>query len=55
MKMSIEGYEMKVTQEFDHEDVTIQDLINGFKTLCIGMTFSEDQFIDGLKDYLESW
>lgn len=48
MKISAEQYEKKITIECEHEDYDIDEVLEMFRTLAIGMTFHEDNWKDAI-------
>ena len=52
-RLTLENGSIKVSWEVPYTDITLDDLILAFKTLCIGATFSPEQVDKYLKDYDE--
>ena len=48
-----EIHEKKVIWEIPYNDANLNDWIHGFVTCMVGITFSEDQVIRGMKEYAE--
>jgi len=44
MKISVEQYDKKITIDCEHDDYTIDEVLEMFRTLAIGMTFHEDSW-----------
>jgi hypothetical protein len=44
MKISVEHYDKKITIECEHDDYLMDDVLEMFRTLAIGMTFHEDSW-----------
>lgn len=53
-KLSVSNYGNTVTWETLHSDVSIEEMINAFYTLCIGITFVPSTVLQGMKDFVES-
>lgn len=41
---SVTHYDRKITIELDHADLDMEELMDVFKALAIGMTFTEEQW-----------
>lgn len=54
-KFTVEQSDLKINWECPYEDVTMSDMIKAFKTLLIGMTFSESTIHAGMRDYLKEY
>ena len=51
--LSLENYGNKVTWETDHSDVTLTELFDAFRGLLVGITFNDQQILEGMKEYVE--
>lgn len=45
----------KIAVEFPSEDVTVEELCQAFRTIMVGLTFSDKTAGDMLADYLEEY
>ena len=52
-KITMSSYDTTVSWEVDHDDVTTHEMLKGFVSCMIGLTFSKDSVIQAMKDYLE--
>jgi len=51
--LSLENYGNKITWETDHSDVTLTELFDAFRGLLVGITFTDNQVLEGMRDYAE--
>ncbi len=51
--LSLENYGNKVTWETDHSDVILTELFDAFRGLLVGITFNDQQILEGMKEYAE--
>lgn len=52
-RLTLECGEKKVSWEIPHNDVSIDELINAFYSLCIGVTFHPNTVIDWMKVWVD--
>lgn len=45
----------KITIEFPHTDVSVEDMCQAFRTIMVGMTFTDDLAGEMLASYLEEY
>ena len=45
--------EKKITWEIPYNDANLDDWLQGFLTCMIGITFSENQVLEGMKEFAE--
>ena len=50
--IQMKAYDTTVTYELENSDRNISELIHGFVTCCIGLTWHRDTILEGLKDYV---
>lgn len=50
-----ESHEKKVVWEIPYNDATLEDWIHGFVTCMVGLTFSQKNILEGLRDYANEW
>jgi hypothetical protein len=50
--LKIDG--VKTSVKFEHSDVTMDELFNAFKTLCVGATFNCETFDNYIMEIVES-
>lgn len=55
MKITLEVYDTKITHEVDRDDLTSTEFLDIFKRMMIGITFSEDVVMDGMKELLTEY
>lgn len=55
MKITLEAYEHKLSYETNRDDLTSTELLDIFKRLMIGITYSEDVVMTGMKELLEEY
>lgn len=51
--LSLENYGNKVTWETDHSDVILTELFDAFRGLLVGITFNDQQILEGMREYAE--
>ena len=51
---SVENYDKTIIIKRPTGDVTINEFVEDFVSLMIGITFYEDQIINALKEYIEN-
>lgn len=51
--LSLVTYNNKFTWETDHSDINIDDLLEAFYGLCVGVTFAPEAVLQGMKDFAE--
>ena len=51
--LSLENYGNKITWETDHSDVTLTELFDAFRGLLVGITFTDQQILEGMREYAE--
>lgn len=49
----IKNYDRTMIIKHDHSDVTLNELIEDFVSLMVGITFPHSCVIQGLEDYVE--
>lgn len=55
-RMTVENNEMhekKIVWEIPYNDANLDDWIHGFVTCMVGITFSENQVLEAMRDYAE--
>lgn len=52
-KISISAYDTTASWEVDHSDVTIDDVIPGIVSCLIGISFTQEQIISAMRNYLD--
>jgi len=55
-RMTVENnqmHEKKVVWEVPYNDTTLDDWIHAFVTCMVGITFNEQQILEGMRDYVE--
>lgn len=51
-RLTVEQPDFKVSWEVPYEDVTIDEMLNGFNTLMIGITFLPETVKKGMAEWL---
>lgn len=51
-RLTVEQPDCKIVYELSTDDVNTDDLLQGLKTLMIGMSFSENTIYKGMVDFL---
>ena len=55
-RMTVENnevHEKKIVWEIPYNDANLDDWIHGFVTCMVGITFSENQVLEAMRDYAE--
>jgi hypothetical protein len=48
-----EVHEKKIVWEIPYNDATLDDWLHGFLTCMVGITFSEETVLRGMRDFVE--
>lgn len=51
-RLTVEQQDCKIIYELSYDDINTEDLLQGLKTLMIGMSFSENTIYKGMVDFL---
>lgn len=51
-RLTVEQQDCKIVYELSYDDINTEDLLQGLKTLMIGMSFSENTIYKGMVDFL---
>ena len=52
-KITMSSYDTTVSWEVNYSDVSIQKILEGVVSYLLGLTFSKEVILDGMKDYIE--
>ena len=51
--IQMKAYDTTVTYELEGSDRTLDEVLHGFITCCIGLTWTKEQIISSMKEYLD--
>ena len=51
--IQMKAFDISVTYELEGSDRNMSDLIHGFVTCCVGLTWDKNIVLHALKDYVE--
>ena len=54
-KITMSSYNTTMSWEINHDDVTINDMIEGVVSCLLGLTFHKDTIIKGMKNYIKEY
>lgn len=53
-KLTLQIGDTVTTWEVDHQDISIDDLLNALHGMCVSHTFISHSFVDGCRDFYDS-